>query len=79
VLVQYEHKLNTEKLRSFVHGLQKALPKKRFNFQLAEEREAAELTGFVHNAVTPFGLKTRVPVCLCIHVWAQEMRLHLCR
>jgi prolyl-tRNA editing enzyme YbaK/EbsC (Cys-tRNA(Pro) deacylase) len=68
IIIQYSHKLNAEKLKEFVHNLKAKefrVPKKRFNFQLAPEDISAELTGFSHNAVSPFGLSKVIPIILC--------------
>src|SRR3546814_2670861 len=57
VVVQYEAKLDTEKLRTYVHSLNdNQLSKKKFNFQLAPAETSDRLTGYTHNAVTPFGI-----------------------
>ena len=65
VIVQYVSKLDTEKLRGLVRDLmppEKQLSKKKFNFQLADEKVSFELSGFSHNAVTPIGMRCHVPV-----------------
>jgi prolyl-tRNA editing enzyme YbaK/EbsC (Cys-tRNA(Pro) deacylase) len=41
-----------------------SLGKKNFNFRLAPEDVSNELSGFEHNAVTPIGMKTCVPIIL---------------
>lgn len=65
IVNQYNARLNAEKVRTFVHSLNKGkIPKKRFNMRLAPEEVACELTGYVHNAVTPIGMKTDIPVIL---------------
>ena len=66
VVVQYISKLDTERLRGLVRDLKPAesqLSKKKFNFQLADEKTSFELSGFKHNAVTPVGMRQPVPVC----------------
>lgn len=75
VVVQYEAKLNTEKVRSFVHSLSNgAVPKKRYNMRLAPEQEANALTGFVYNAVTPVGMLTPIPIILSNRIAELEPR-----
>jgi prolyl-tRNA editing enzyme YbaK/EbsC (Cys-tRNA(Pro) deacylase) len=64
-IVQYTARLNAEKVRQFVHSLNEGrIPKKRFNLRLAPEEESNRLTGFEHNAVTPIGMRTDIPVIL---------------
>ncbi|KAI9908985.1 hypothetical protein PsorP6_014729 [Peronosclerospora sorghi] len=65
VVLQYISKLDAEQLRRFVRdNIPEAdrLPKKKFNFQHAPGEVSEELTGFRHNAVSPFGMKTAIPV-----------------
>jgi prolyl-tRNA editing enzyme YbaK/EbsC (Cys-tRNA(Pro) deacylase) len=65
IVVQYTARLNAEKVRQFVHSLNEGrIPKKRFNLRLAPEEESNRLTGFEHNAVTPIGMHTDIPVIL---------------
>eukprot|EP00899_Mesostigma_viride_P007489 jgi/Mesvir1/16741/Mv15123-RA.1 len=65
VIVQYCARLNTEKLRPFLHALSEgAIPKKRINMRLAPEATSDELTGFTHNSVCPVGMATQIPVIL---------------
>jgi prolyl-tRNA editing enzyme YbaK/EbsC (Cys-tRNA(Pro) deacylase) len=45
--------------------LEKRLPRKRFHFQLAAEAVSSRLGGFDHNAVSPFGLLTDLPIVVC--------------
>lgn len=55
-------------LRTLVHGLRKPeerLPKKKFHFQLASDQISFELTGFGHNAISPIGMKTAIPIIIC--------------
>lgn len=68
VVVQYCAKIAVDKLRDFIHKLpppEKRLAKKKINFQLAEEETSLKLSGFIHNAVTPFGMHTKMPVIIC--------------
>ena len=43
------------------------MPRKRFHFQLADEKESNTLSGFNHNSVSPFGLLTQIPIVICSH------------
>eukprot|EP01036_Dinobryon_divergens_P027899 gene27899-36753_t len=68
VIVQYIAKINVNYLRTFIHELrseQDRLSKKKFQFQLAPTAVSEALTGFGHNSVSPFGLKTPIPVIVC--------------
>ncbi|POM80208.1 Hypothetical protein PHPALM_1986 [Phytophthora palmivora] len=65
VVLQYNSKLDAEQLRRFVRD---NIPeadrpaKKKFNFQHAPGEVSEELTGFGHNGVSTFGMKTPIPV-----------------
>eukprot|EP00600_Ochromonadales_sp_CCMP1393_P003346 CAMPEP_0174981516 /NCGR_PEP_ID=MMETSP0004_2-20121128/15938_1 /TAXON_ID=420556 /ORGANISM="Ochromonas sp., Strain CCMP1393" /LENGTH=104 /DNA_ID=CAMNT_0016233279 /DNA_START=288 /DNA_END=602 /DNA_ORIENTATION=+ len=56
-------------LRTLVHELRDPadrLPKKRFHFQLASDEDSFKLSGFGHNAISPFGLiATDIPIIIC--------------
>ena len=61
-------KFDAELLRDIVHRMRKPehrLPRKRFHFQLAPESISNSLGGFEHNAVSPFGLLTDLPIVIC--------------
>jgi len=46
------------------------VPLSQFRFRLAPDAVSVELTGFAHNAVTPFGLKTAgIPVGARLWYW----------
>jgi prolyl-tRNA editing enzyme YbaK/EbsC (Cys-tRNA(Pro) deacylase) len=66
VIVQYRKKLKAEDLVRVLKKLNlengQELGNKNFNFRLAEDCE--RITGYPPNAVTPLGLKTRMPVVL---------------
>ncbi|KAK9808874.1 hypothetical protein WJX72_005561 [[Myrmecia] bisecta] len=65
VIVQYATRMNTDKVKNFVHKLSKGkLGKQYFNFRLAPEEISAQLTGYTHNAVTPLGLATEIPILM---------------
>lgn len=68
VVVQYKSKFNAEKMRDFIHSLRpvsERLSKRKFHFQLAGESDSNKLTGYLHNAVTPFGMRSEIPVVIC--------------
>lgn len=63
-------KIDTILLRNLIHSLRKPedrLSKKYFNFQLTSEEKSLELTGFGHNAISPFGLlgDKKIPIVIC--------------
>lgn len=61
-------KFDAELLRDLVHSLRapdSRLPRKRFHFQLASQDVSNALGGFDHNAVSPFGLLTELPIVIC--------------
>jgi prolyl-tRNA editing enzyme YbaK/EbsC (Cys-tRNA(Pro) deacylase) len=66
VVVQYAAKFNAEKLALAVRSLpsEARKPKKAFHFRLAPEAVAIDLAGFKHNAVSPLGLLTSLPVVI---------------
>ncbi|KAF7828405.1 YbaK/proline-tRNA ligase associated domain protein [Senna tora] len=65
VVVQYTARFNAETVKNFLYSLNNGtIAKKKFNLRLAPEEISAELTGFVHNAVTCIGMKTDIPVIL---------------
>eukprot|EP01031_Cornospumella_fuschlensis_P026104 gene26104-31522_t len=68
VITQYVAKINTTTLRNFIHSLRgtNRLSKSSFNFQLAPDNVSFQLTGFAHNAISPFGLvEKRIPIVIC--------------
>jgi len=65
VILQYETSINNKKLKSEIRALRpvkKRLDPSKFDFRLANEADNARLTGYSHNAVTPFGLLEDVPI-----------------
>jgi prolyl-tRNA editing enzyme YbaK/EbsC (Cys-tRNA(Pro) deacylase) len=69
VIVQYEGRLNAEKIMKFMKEYQNShsphkLSRKSFHFRHADESVAHELTGYGYNAITPFLMKTEIPVVL---------------
>lgn len=63
VVVQYVAKMNCQQIYHVIRDLAKG-PKKGFHFRVAGHEDAEKLTGFVHGAVSPFGLKTNIPIIL---------------
>jgi len=65
VIVQYTARLHAEKLKTFIHRLsQGQVGKQYYNMRLAPEDVSDELSGYSHNAVTPLGIKTPLPIIL---------------
>jgi len=69
VIVQYEARLNAEKVMKSMREYQNAnsekkLSRKCFHFRHADESVAHELTGYGYNAITPFLMKTEIKVVL---------------
>ena len=65
VIVQYNARLSNEALRAFVLEHHKgALPKSKVNMRLVAEGKSNDMTGFTKNAVTPIGMKNRLPIVL---------------
>jgi len=69
VIVQYSAKINTDMLVQALIHLRKPgdgrLTKSNYNFQIAPEHISNELTGFTHNGVCPYALKTSLPIVVC--------------
>lgn len=65
VIVQYSSRLDSEILRTCVYDYHKGLLSRgKINMRLVAEEKSHELSGFRKNAVTPIGMKTRLPIVL---------------
>jgi prolyl-tRNA editing enzyme YbaK/EbsC (Cys-tRNA(Pro) deacylase) len=67
VLLQYETSINNKKLQSEVRALRPVadrLDNSNYDFRVASEEDNARLTGYSHNAVTPFGMLEDIPIIL---------------
>lgn len=67
VVVQYDGpKLHKEKLTEIVRAMEgkNAEGKRQYNMRMVEGATSAALSGFEHNAVSPLGLKTPLPILL---------------
>ena len=61
-------RFDSDLLRDLIHSLRpidQRLAKRRFNFRMASEDKNNELTGYYHNAVSPFGLAYNLPIVIC--------------
>lgn len=60
IVLQYETTISTKKLVSEVRALKQPVTKRydtnKFDFRLASSEDNDRLTGYTHNAVSPFGL-----------------------
>ena len=63
-IVQYTHKIRPQDLEKFVKEMNPGMGKKKFHFRLVPEDISAELTGYGHNAVSPLGMATDIPIVL---------------
>ena len=63
---QYIERFDAELVMRFIRSLNEGLGKKKFNFRLAADGE--QVTGFVNNAVVPFGLVTKMPIILSSNI-----------
>lgn len=60
-----EERTHAEKLKNFLHKLNDgAVSKKGFNMRLAPQEDSDRLSGFEHNAVSPIGFHTPIPIIL---------------
>jgi len=67
VVLQYDAAIDFKKLNSEIRALKPVtsrLDPSKFDLHLASEEDNASLTGYSHNAVTPFGLLENVPIIL---------------
>eukprot|EP00554_Chaetoceros_debilis_P004255 CAMPEP_0194082286 /NCGR_PEP_ID=MMETSP0149-20130528/7835_1 /TAXON_ID=122233 /ORGANISM="Chaetoceros debilis, Strain MM31A-1" /LENGTH=259 /DNA_ID=CAMNT_0038764401 /DNA_START=103 /DNA_END=882 /DNA_ORIENTATION=+ len=67
IMLQYETTINNKKLKSELRALRpvkERLDPSKFDFRVATEEDNARLTGYSHNAVTPFGMRENVPIVL---------------
>lgn len=68
VVVQYSAKLHAEKLRQAVQAIHAdkgvKLSKSKVNMRLCDEAVSDRLSGFEHNAVSPVGIKTPLPILM---------------
>eukprot|EP00878_Enallax_costatus_P018480 GHUV01019455.1.p1 GENE.GHUV01019455.1~~GHUV01019455.1.p1 ORF type:complete len:203 (+),score=45.50 GHUV01019455.1:669-1277(+) len=65
VIVQYTARLNADKLKNHIHRLNGGkIGKQYFNMRLCPEDVSDELSGYEHNAVSPIGIKTPLPIIM---------------
>ena len=71
VVIQYTTKINSDKLMKLGRQIQNEsackenrLGKKAFHFLLVPEETSFQLTGYRHNAVTPFAMRQKMPMIL---------------
>lgn len=74
--MQYAAAINGDKINKVVHQLaNSALPegaaplgRKGFNLRLCPGNVSDELSGYTHNAVSPVGCRTRIPIIMADRV-----------
>ncbi|ELP88008.1 hypothetical protein EIN_419370 [Entamoeba invadens IP1] len=64
LIVQYVAQMQSHKLFKYLRAVNPEVKKKCFHFRVADESEAITLSGFEHNAITPFGMNKKIPVVL---------------
>ena len=69
VVVQYITKINLYALTTIIHELtpkENRLARKKFHFRLAPDDTSFALSGFKHNAISPYGMLTsNIPIIIC--------------
>jgi prolyl-tRNA editing enzyme YbaK/EbsC (Cys-tRNA(Pro) deacylase) len=77
VVLQYETTISTKKLVSEIRALKKPVTKRydtnKFDFRLASSADNDKLTGYTHNAVSPFGLLDSKSVTIILAKSIQDM------
>jgi prolyl-tRNA editing enzyme YbaK/EbsC (Cys-tRNA(Pro) deacylase) len=67
VILQYKTCINNKKLQSEIRALRPVaarLDPSKYDFRVASAEDNARLTGYSHNAVTPFGMLVDFPIIL---------------
>jgi prolyl-tRNA editing enzyme YbaK/EbsC (Cys-tRNA(Pro) deacylase) len=76
VMVQYSARLHSDKLRAAVQAFHAArgvkLSRARVNMRLCAEEVSDRLSGFEHNAVSPVGMATALPMIMSHRIVALE-------
>jgi prolyl-tRNA editing enzyme YbaK/EbsC (Cys-tRNA(Pro) deacylase) len=63
--VQYTARLNADKLKNYIHRLSHGkFGKQYYNMRLCPEDVSDSLSGYEHNAVSPIGIKTPLPIIM---------------
>ena len=66
---QYVSKLHAEKLRDLIFDKRGGTTqRKKIKMRLASESVSQAITGYAHNAVTPFACKRRIPTIISHHI-----------
>lgn len=68
VIVQYASRFDTELLKDVIHVLRKPndrIPRSKFHFKLATEEDSYRISGFKHNAISPYGMMIDIPFVIC--------------
>ena len=77
IVLQYETTISNKKLISEVRALKKPVTKRydanKFDFRVASSEDNDRLTGYTHNAVSPFGLLDAKSVTIILSKSIQDM------
>lgn len=77
IVLQYETTISNKKLISEVRALKKPITKRydanKFDFRVASSEDNDKLTGYTHNAVSPFGLLDTKSVTIILSKSIQDM------
>ena len=79
IILQYEATITNKKLQNEIRALRpakKRLDPSKFDFRVASQIANDRLTGYTHNAVSPFGMKKaeEVPIVLAKAIVTEERR-----
>jgi len=65
IIMQYSTRYFSHKLFKYVRSLKNnSIARKYYHFRFSSEEESNKLTGFEHNAISPFGNKINIPIIL---------------
>jgi prolyl-tRNA editing enzyme YbaK/EbsC (Cys-tRNA(Pro) deacylase) len=77
IVLQYETTISNKKLVSEVRALKQPVTKRydanKFDFRVASSEDNARLTGYTHNAVSPFGLLEKDSVTIILSKSIKDM------
>jgi hypothetical protein len=71
VIVQYASRFDAELLRDVIHVLRQPsnrINRSKFHFKLASEEDSYRISGFKHNAISPYGLLIDIPFVICSRI-----------
>ena len=71
VIVQYASRFDAELLRDVIHVLRppsNRINRSKLHFKLASEEDSYRISGFKHNAISPYGLLIDIPFVICSRI-----------